>query len=72
MAEPVERSGGGFIYFIVGALVVAVAVIGYLALANNNGGADVAEIDIDTPEVEAPEMPAAPDLPDIDVDIDRN
>lgn len=63
MAEPAERSGGnGFIYFVIGALVVAVAVIAWIALAN--GGQDGADITLEVPQVEAPEV----DLPDVEVD----
>lgn len=63
MAEPAERSGGnGFIYFVIGALVVAVAVIAWIALAN--GGQDSADITLEVPQVEAPEV----DLPDVEVD----
>lgn len=57
MADPTERSGGnGFIYFIVGALVVAVAVIAWIALANNGG--DSGEITVNLPDVETSDTDA--------------
>ena len=71
MAEPADRSGGnGFIYFVIGALVVAVAVIAWIALANG-GGRDTAEINLEVPEVDAPDIDLPePDTPDVEVDID--
>ncbi|MDF3072699.1 MAG: hypothetical protein K0S54_366 [Alphaproteobacteria bacterium] len=57
MADEINNnsSGGSGIYFIVGALVVAVLVIGYFVLGGNFGGAggDV-NIKIDPPKAEAP------------------
>lgn len=69
MAEE-RSSGNGFIYFVIGALVVAVAVIAYIALANNGGG-DSAEISIDTPDIEAPDLPGDGGG-DVDVEVDAD
>lgn len=81
MAEPADRNGGnGFVYFVIGALVVAVAVIAWIALAGGNDGVNEADIsldapaveapDVDLPDVEAPDLPE-PEAPDVDVDVDR-
>ena len=56
MADEIHHnpSGGGGIYFIVGALVVAVLVIGYFALGGNLGGGSDVNIKIDPPKAELP------------------
>lgn len=53
MAEQARSSGSG-IYFIVGALVVAVLVIGYFVFGGNLGRGDKVNITIEPPKTEAP------------------
>lgn len=53
MAEQTRGSGNG-IYFIVGALVVAVLVIGYFVFGGNFGRSDKVNITIEPPKTEAP------------------
>jgi hypothetical protein len=56
MADEINNnsSGGNGIYFIVGALVVAVLVIGYFVMGGNFGGGSDVNIKIDPPKAEAP------------------
>jgi len=53
MAEQTSGSGSG-IYFIVGALVVAVLVIGYFVFGGSFGGGDKVNITIEPPKATAP------------------
>jgi hypothetical protein len=75
MADVVERNNNGLLYFIVGALIVAVAVIAWLAFANDGGVAEDTDITLDVPAVEAPDVDA-PDLPapggELDADVNVN
>jgi hypothetical protein len=50
MAESTGNSGGG-LYFIVGALVIAVLVIGYFAFGGSLGGGSTKKLDV---TIEAP------------------
>ncbi|MGE0155217.1 MAG: hypothetical protein AB7R90_21565 [Reyranellaceae bacterium] len=55
MADEAGRSGtSGGLYFVVGALVVAVLVIGYFVFGGNPGGGGDVNIRIDPPAAEAP------------------
>ena len=53
MAETTESHGG--LYFIVGALVVIVALIGFFAFGGSFGGSGDRKIDV---KIEAPKVPA--------------
>lgn len=53
MVERTSGSGSG-IYFIVGALVVAVLVIGYLVFGGSFGRSDKVNITIEPPKATAP------------------
>lgn len=62
MAETVERGGGGNagLAFIVGALVVVVAVIAWFMFANGGqapGAPEQVDVDVSLPEVSAPAAP---------------
>ena len=60
--QPERRSGGGgFIPFLIGGLVIVVAIIAYVLLSGNNPvqdatGTDV-DVDVNLPKMEAPQMP---------------
>lgn len=55
MADQVNQSGSGSgIYFIVGALVVAVLVIGYFVFGGSLGRSDKVNITIEPPKATAP------------------
>ena len=55
MAEETSGASNGGLYFIVGALVVAVGVIGFFALGGSLSGGERKSIDI---KIEAPKAPA--------------
>ena len=61
MADNINNTGGGGgntgLAFIVGAVVVVLAVIAYFVFAR--GGADTKQVDVnvDVPEISAPEVP---------------
>ena len=58
-----ERSGGGggFIAFLIGGLVIVVAIIAFVLLSGNNPVKDVADtnvdVDVNLPKMEAPKLP---------------
>lgn len=66
-----ERSGGGggFIAFLVGGLVIVLAVIAFVVLSGNNPVKDAADtnvdVDVNLPKMEAPKLPeiTPPTLP---------
>jgi hypothetical protein len=64
MAEETRSGGGGnaWLAFIVGALVVVVAVLGYMAYTGYGPFARNHNVDvkIEAPKIEAPKLPAAP------------
>lgn len=66
MARVDRGGGGGWLAFIIGGLVVAVAIIGFVLWSNGasapEGGADV-DIDLNLP---APRLPDAPALPPVE------
>ncbi len=66
MAEDTHSGGNGWLAFIVGGLIVVVAVLGYMFYANN-GSFSTAQRDVDVkieaPNIEAPKLPEAPELP---------
>lgn len=65
MAEQAPAgNGNAFVYFIIGALVVGVAVLAYFAFAQNGGGGgqDGPQITIESPDISPPD--------DVDVEID--
>jgi hypothetical protein len=56
MAEHVTQtssgSGNGFLYFIVGALVVAVGIFAYFFFGGERGGSTDINVKVDVPKVE--------------------
>jgi hypothetical protein len=56
MADEINNnsSGGSGIYFVVGALVVAVLVIGFFVFGGDLGGSKDVNIRIDPPKAEVP------------------
>jgi hypothetical protein len=50
MAEPQSGGGHNFLYFIVGALVVAVGAFAYFYFEGRNGSADI-NLKVDVPKV---------------------
>lgn len=61
-----ERKGGGLMAFIVGGLIVAVAVIGWFLYSGGRPAAvpERPEVNLDI-NVPAPRLPEAPRLPDV-------
>ena len=60
MAETTNTSGGSnnVLYFIVGAMLVAIVVLGFMFFNGNLGGnRDKVDITIQTPKIEAPKTP---------------
>lgn len=60
--QPERRGGGGgFIPFLIGGLVIVVAIIAYVLLSGNNPVQDAADTDVDIdvnlPKMEAPQLP---------------
>ncbi|WP_253189131.1 hypothetical protein [Brevundimonas sp. LM2] len=60
--QPERRSGGGgFIPFLIGGLVIVVAIIAYVLLSGNNPVQEAADTDVDIdvnlPKMEAPQLP---------------
>lgn len=51
-----QSSGNGGLYFIVGALVVAVGVIAYLTLGGPTGGSKNIDVQVEVPKA-APKKP---------------
>ena len=66
---PERRSGGGgALAFIVGGLVVAALVIGFIVFSNGGFGGEAKDTNVDV-DVNLPELPEAhkmPDLPNIE------
>lgn len=55
MAENTTQKSGSGLYFVVGALVVAVLVVGFVAFGGKlGGGSDKINITIDPPKAELP------------------
>jgi hypothetical protein len=54
MADDNGGGGSGFMGVIVGALLVAVLVVGFMAYNGGFGGGDTAEIKIEAPEIANP------------------
>ncbi|WEK59321.1 MAG: hypothetical protein P0Y52_07210 [Candidatus Brevundimonas phytovorans] len=63
---PPQRKGGGALAFIVGGLIVAVAVIGWVLYSDGRPMAppERPEVNLDI-NVPAPKLPEAPRLPDV-------
>ena len=62
---PERRSGGGGVLaFIVGGLVVAALVIGFIVYSNGGFGGQAEDTNVDV-EVNLPELPAAPEMPEL-------
>lgn len=62
---PESRSGGnGFLWFMIGAILVAVLVIGYFLFAGQQDEADLG-IQLDAPEAAAPEELPTPEPDDV-------
>lgn len=63
--SPERKSGGGFLAFIVGGLIVAVAVIGwFLYTGGRPAMPETPEVNLDI-NVPAPKLPDRPVLPDM-------
>ena len=63
MAEETHTSGGGGgtgMAFIIGALVVVVAVIAYFVFTGGMTQKKTVDINVSAPNVEAPKVPEAP------------
>ena len=59
-----ERKGGGFLAFLVGALVVAAGVVAWLLYTGERAATpDRPEVKLDI-DIPAPKLPEAPHLPD--------
>ena len=66
---PERRSGGGGVMaFIVGGLVVAALVIGFIVFSNGGFGGEAKDtnVDVDVNLPELPETPKMPELPNIE------
>lgn len=63
-----RENGGSGLSFIVGALVVIVAIIAIVIWAGDFGGPDATDVDIST-QTEVPG--AVPETPDVDVDVNN-
>ena len=64
-AAPARRSsGGGALAFIVGGLVVAALVIGFIVFSNGGFGGEAKDTNVDV-DVNLPELPEAPKMPDM-------
>lgn len=63
----VERGGGaGWLAFVIGGLVVAVAIIGFVLWSSGAATPDrVTDVDIDV-DMPAPRLPDAPTLPPVE------
>lgn len=62
---PERRSGGGgALAFIVGGLVVAALVIGFIVFSNGGFGGEAKDTNVDV-DVNLPELPEAPKMPDM-------
>jgi hypothetical protein len=65
MADNINNNGGGGgntgMAFIIGAVVVVLAIVAYFVFARGAGAPDTKDInvDIDVPEVSAPAVPTA-------------
>ncbi len=61
-----DRKGGGFMAFILGGLIVAVAVIGWFLYSGGRPPAapEAPEVNLDI-NVPAPKLPETPRLPDV-------
>ncbi|MBO9558607.1 MAG: hypothetical protein J7515_08475 [Caulobacter sp.] len=61
MAEETNSSGGGAgMAFIIGALVVVVAVIAYFVFTGGMTQKKSVDINVKAPQLDAPKVPAAP------------
>jgi hypothetical protein len=54
MAEREGGGGSGFVGVIVGALLVAVVALGFVAYNGGFGGGQTADISIEAPDIQAP------------------
>ena len=64
-ASPERKGGGGLMAFILGGLIVAVAVIGWFLYSGGRPAApERPEVNLDI-NVPAPKLPEAPRLPDV-------
>lgn len=61
MADNINNTGGGSgntgLAFIVGAVVVVLAVIAYFVFARGGGAPEQVDVNVDVPEVSAPAVP---------------
>lgn len=63
--SPERRSGGGgALAFIVGGLVVAALVIGFIVFSNGGFGGEAKDTNVDV-DVNLPELPEAPKMPEL-------
>ena len=64
----IERGGGnGWLAFVIGGLVVAVVIIGFVLLSNGAPPMDrVTDVDIDVDLPTTPRLPDAPTLPPVE------
>jgi hypothetical protein len=52
VTQPSSGNGHGALYFIVGALVVAIGILAYFLFADRNGGNSDINVKVDVPKVE--------------------
>ena len=65
MAENTSGGGGNAgLAFIVGGLVVAALVIGFIVYSNGGFGGQAEDTNVDV-DVNLPELPAAPEMPEL-------
>lgn len=63
MADNINNTGGGGgnagLAFIVGAIVVVLAIVAYFVFARGGGDTKDVNVDVNVPEVSAPSVPSA-------------
>ncbi|MFZ3004715.1 MAG: hypothetical protein WA047_00970 [Phenylobacterium sp.] len=67
-----SNGGGPWLAFLVGGLIVAVAIIGYFVHAGRQAAPDmVRDVDINLTVPEPPPMPEGPKLPDSPIPVPK-
>lgn len=67
-----SNGAGPWLAFLVGGLIVAVAVIGYFVYAGRQAAPDLARsVDVHVSLPKAPPMPEGPKLPDVPIPVPK-